>query len=65
MIGQYLPNNNENATVSILPKILHLNQHEVVLQYSVLLVSLLDAKTFCENITKKEGFRILIKNLII
>jgi hypothetical protein len=26
MIGQYLPNNNENATVTILPKILHLNQ---------------------------------------
>jgi hypothetical protein len=25
MIEQYLPNNNENATVSILPKILHLN----------------------------------------
>jgi hypothetical protein len=26
MIGQYLPNNNENATVVILPKILHLNR---------------------------------------
>jgi hypothetical protein len=26
MIGQYLPNNNENATIPILPKILHLNR---------------------------------------
>jgi hypothetical protein len=26
MIGQYLSNNNENATVPILPKILHLNR---------------------------------------
>jgi hypothetical protein len=26
MIGQYLPNNNENTTVSILLKILHLNR---------------------------------------
>jgi hypothetical protein len=26
MIGQYLPNNNENATVPILQKILHLNR---------------------------------------
>jgi hypothetical protein len=26
MIGQYLPNNDENATVPILQKILHLNR---------------------------------------
>jgi hypothetical protein len=26
MIGQYLPNNNKNATVPILPKILQLNR---------------------------------------
>jgi hypothetical protein len=26
MIGQYLPNNNENTTVPILQKILHLNR---------------------------------------
>jgi hypothetical protein len=31
MIGQYLPNNNENATVPILQKILHLNRAFVVL----------------------------------
>jgi hypothetical protein len=31
MIGQYLPNNNENATVPILQKILHLNRAIVAL----------------------------------
>jgi hypothetical protein len=29
MIGQYLPNNNENATVPILPKFLQLNRAEI------------------------------------
>jgi hypothetical protein len=37
MIGQYLPNNNENATVPILQKILHLNR-ALILPCSCVLV---------------------------
>jgi hypothetical protein len=46
MIGQYLPNNNENATVLILQKILHLNRALVQSQYSFLVADWLDAHVF-------------------
>jgi len=50
MIGHYLPNNNENATVPILPKILYLNKAPKKILWLILIKVPMQRKVKGENL---------------